>query len=87
MAQPMVEGVPPIRRLTFPSNNRYKTNSVASRLKTIEGKLNSVDIKVSAFSTDGDARALSVMRQRHRMGVELKTQGDFLIFVLFKVIG
>ncbi len=56
VAQPMGDGIPPIRICLFGSDNTFKTTDVKHRLKTIVSLLKTEGIIVLTYSADGDSR-------------------------------
>lgn len=72
MAQPIVDGFPPLRLCAFSSNNKSSACDVESRLDFIKSSLNAVGICVIAYSADGDSREMKVMRSKLNLGSNLK---------------
>ncbi len=71
MAQPMVDQAEPVRICSFATNNKFTTEDVENRLKYIITELAKEDIRVLAYSADGDAREMKMMRQRIGLGIAL----------------
>nr|CAH0104464.1 unnamed protein product [Daphnia galeata] len=73
VAQPMGDGIPPIRICLFGSDNTFKTTDVKHRLETIVSLLKTEGIIVLTYSADGDSRELKAMREMLQMGVVQRT--------------
>jgi len=56
MAQPMGDGIPPIRICSFGSDNTFKTTDVKHRLETMVSLLKTEGNIVLTYSADGDSR-------------------------------
>jgi hypothetical protein len=56
MVQPLVDGISPLRLLSFGSDNRFNSNDVKNRLKFISQNIFSEGIAVLGYSADGDSR-------------------------------
>jgi hypothetical protein len=77
MAQPLADGMPPMRLCSFGSDNRFTSCDVKNRLKTVQDILKSEGIEVTGYSADGDSRELKVMRQMLQLGVKRKSSNPF----------
>ncbi len=71
MAQPMTDQSDSIRICSFATDNKFTTEDVRNRLDFIIKELKREDIRVLAYSADGDSRELKMMRQRISLGVPL----------------
>ena len=58
MAQPLGDGIPPMRICCFGSNNTFTAVDVKKRLATIVSLLKEQGISVLTYSADGDSRVI-----------------------------
>lgn len=68
MAEPLGEGIPPMRICSFGSDNSFTATDVKNRLDTIVSLLKEKGISVLTYSTDGDSR---VIINYHKLNVIL----------------
>jgi hypothetical protein len=70
MAQPLADGIAPLRICSFGSDNRFTSADVKNRLDFIKDILKKNDIEVLGYSTDGDSRELKTMREQLKLGTK-----------------
>ncbi len=71
MAQPLVDGIPPIRILSFCTDNKFTAEDVSARMHTIITALAAEGILALVCSVDGDAREIKFMRETDEQELEL----------------
>ena len=71
--QPIVDGLPGIRLYAFGTNNKFTAVDTKNRMDHVIQQLQSVGIKVLVLATDGDSRAMKLMRICSQLGVQLST--------------
>ncbi|KAK4012282.1 hypothetical protein OUZ56_021383 [Daphnia magna] len=69
MAQPLVDGIPPIRILSFCTDNKFTAEDVTARMHTIITALAAEEILALVCSADGDAREVKFMRETEELGL------------------
>ncbi|KAK4045387.1 hypothetical protein OUZ56_032994 [Daphnia magna] len=69
MAQPLVDGIPPIRILYFCTDNKFTAEDVTARMHTIITALAAEGILALVCSADGDAREVKFMRETEELGL------------------
>ncbi|KAK4005662.1 hypothetical protein OUZ56_010705 [Daphnia magna] len=69
MAQPLVDGIPPIRILSFCTDNKFTAEDVTARMHTIITALAAEGILALVCSADGDAREVKFMRETEELGL------------------
>ena len=72
MAQPLVPGAPALRISSFCSNNKFSSQDVHNRARTVKQMLNAAGIEILTYESDGDSRELKMMRETLRIGQILK---------------
>jgi hypothetical protein len=68
MTQPKAPKATPVRICSFGTDNRFTSDDVKNRLKTIRAELETIGIQVLTYSADGDSRKMKVMRQSLQLG-------------------
>lgn len=68
MTQPLAPKATPVRICSFGTDNRFTSDDVKNRLKTIRSELETIGIQVLTYSADGDSREMKVMRQSLQLG-------------------
>ncbi|EFX70567.1 hypothetical protein DAPPUDRAFT_328025 [Daphnia pulex] len=69
MAQPLVDSIPPIRILSFCTDNKFTAEDVKARMHSIITALAAEGILALVCSADGDAREMKFMRETEELGL------------------
>jgi hypothetical protein len=87
MAQPLVDSIPPIRILSFCTDNKFTAEDVKARMHSIITALAAEGILALVCSADGDAREMKFLRETEELGLPVpKSIYNFLCIFFFQFL-